>query len=726
MNNIAQVDRGARGPRAFSWVARTRAACSTLGLMLALPLTPPAHAAVGFRQVTSTHPVAVQRGTKVEVRLRSNFSLDETHAVLFHRPGIKMTYAEEKPVAAPLGARSAPGQPFRFKVEVPADQPPGMYEYRVATRQAVSSAAQLLVTDYPVVVEVEKENGTPQTAQAIKLPAAVCGACERVEDVDCFRFEGQAGQELTFEIFAQRVTDRIHNMVVRGPAIYLMDPILTLISPTGHVVAQNDNFHGGDSFIYCKLPVTGAYTLEVRDARYVGDPRYSYCVEISDRPYAHTAFPLAIERGRSASVELIGHMLGGVQPLRANVDPQDVLGPVRLRLSVPRGPTNPVQLVISPHPQIAETEPNNAPASGNAVNFPVGINGRLSKTDDVDSYSFTARKGQNLRLEVEARRHGSPLDSVLEVYDEKGKLLTEADDGDVFLGKDSRLFWTAPADGKYAVAVRDLHGRSGERFVYHLRIEPAEPDFELYGEYYYAMLAPGTRMIWFARIERRGGFDGPVTIETQDLPPGVTQTPVTIPPGMNHCAIILSAAKDAQIGATLPRVRGRAKIKDADGKEREIIRDGRVTCEQQNSGGGQARWPIDTQIVGVVKPMDLTSVVAMPEEITLAPGKSAEIKVRIERNSSYNAPVTLDAAFSYFGNVLGAQLPPGVTLSPKSKTRLSGKTLEGTLILDAAANALPVERLPIAAVAQVSISFSINTNYASNPVYLTVKRPEKR
>lgn len=691
-------------------------------VLCCLIVAPAVHAAVGFRQVTNTHPVAVQRGTKAEVRLRSNLTLDETHAVLFHRPGIKMTYAEEKPVDAPLGARSAPGLPFRFKVDVPAEQPPGMYEYRVATRQAVSSAAQLLVTDYPVAVEEERENGTPQAAQGVKLPVAICGVCERVEDVDCFRFDGQAGQELTFEVFAQRVTDRIHNMVVRGPGIYLMDPILTLNGPNGQVVAQNDNFYGGDSFIHCKLPVTGAYTLEVRDARYVGDPRYSYCVEISDRPYAYATFPLAIERGRSASVEVIGHMLGGKKPLMAQIPPQDHAGVARLRLSAPRGQTNPVNVVNSPHPQIVETEPNDAPTSGHAVNFPIGINGRLSKADDVDCYSFTAKKGHVLRLEIEARRHGSPLDSVLEVYDEKGKLLAESDDGDVFLGKDSRLFWTAPADGKYAVTVRDLHGRGGERYLYHLRVEPAEPDFELFGEFYYAMLAPGTRMIWFARIERRNGFDGPVALEVQNLPPGVTQTPVTIPPSMNHCAIILNAAKDAQIGAALVRVRGRGKVKSADGKEREIIQDAHVTCEQQNSGGGQARWPIDTQIVGVVKPMDLSSVVATPEEVTLTPGKSAEIKVRIERSAGYTDPVTLDAAFSYFGSVLGAQLPPGVTLSPKSKTRLSGTTLEGTLILDAAANALPVERLPVAAVAQVSISFSINTNYASNPVHLTVKK----
>ncbi len=696
---------------------------------------------VGFRQVTATHPVAVQRGTKAEVRLRSNLTLDETHAVLFAQGGIKMTFAEPKPIAVPLGNRTSPGTPFRFQVEVPADQLPGVYEYRVATAQAVSSVAQLLVTDYPVTVETTAENGTVATAQKVSLPAAVCGVCEQMEDVDCYRFTSQAGQELTLEIFAQRVTDRIHGMVVRGPAIYLMDPILTLYGPSGQVVAQNDNFHGGDAFLHVKLPTAGDYTLEVRDARYAGDQRYSYCVEIADRPYAHGIFPPAVQDGQATEVEVIGHLLGGqpqhvAKPCVAKLPAAgDSPGIVRRRLATPAGETNPVSVLVSPYPQFVERAGNPAPAKGPTqaasqpapVNLPAGINGRLSRDDEVDRYAFTARKGSAYRFEVFARRLGSPLDSVLEIQDAKGKPLTEADDGDLFRAKDSRLTWTAPADGPYIVAVRDLHGRGGERFVYHLQAEPAEPDFELTGEYYYAMLAPGTRMIWFAKIDRQNGFDAPVAIEVENLPPGVTQTPVTIPAGMSQCGIILSAAKDAAIGASLVRVRGKATLRGADGRERQLVRYGRVTCEQQNSGGGQARWPIETQIVGVVKPMDLLAVAATPEEVTVSPGKPAEIAVRIERSKDYTDAVTLDMEFKYFTQVFGAQLPPGVTMSDKSKTRLTGNTsggnvLEGKIILEAAPAAVAVERLPVAVVAQVSISFSVNTNYASNPIFLTVKK----
>ncbi len=209
-------------------------------------------------------------------------------------------------------------------------------------------------------------------------------------------------------------------------------------------------------------------------------------------------------------------------------------------------------------------------------------------------------------------------------------------------------------------------------------------------------------------------------IEVEGLPEGVSFTPVTIPSGMTQCSLILSCAADARQGATLVHVVGQAEAPGPDGQLRPIVHRGRATCELQSQGGGQIRWPIATQIVGVVDKLDLAKVEASPEEITLPPGGKAEFSVRIERNRGYTGPVTLDMAFTYFTTKFGEQLPPGVTMGKASKARLTGDVLEGKIVLEAAANATPVDRLPIAALASVSISFSINTMYASNPVYLTV------
>ncbi|MCA9164559.1 MAG: PPC domain-containing protein, partial [Planctomycetales bacterium] len=616
--------------------------------------------------------------------------------------------------------RGSAGTPFQFRVAVPKHQLPGVIEYRVATRQAVSSVAQLLVTDFPVANETDQENGSAATAQDIKLPVAMCGVCEKFEDVDCYRFAGQAGQAVTIQIFAQRVTERIHGMVVRGPRIYLMDPILTLIGPNGQVLAQNDNYFGGDSWLHAELPIDGQYVLEVRDARYAGDTRYAYCVEFSSAPFAHSLFPLAVQQSSPTTHELIGVGLGETRAVATPLQ-CDQVGWRQVRVETQRGLTNPVPLLVSPHPQMIEQEPNNSATEANPISLPQGVNGRLQEADDADGFRFTATKGQAYRFEVEAARQGLALDSVLELYDAEGKLLAEADDIANPRAKDSELVWTAPADGEFVIAVRDLHGRGGERFVYHLRAELAEPDFVLTGEYYYSMIAPGGHMMWFAKVDRRNGFDGPVDVEVQGLPAGVTATPVTIPAGMNHCAIILNAAADAQINASLVRTIGRARIKGSDGAEREIVRQGHITCEQQSSGGGQARWPINTQVVGVTRPLDLKRVTATPTDVTLRPGESAEITVRIERNPEFKDAVSLAMSFDYFATKFGEQLPPGITMGSKSTVRLTGDVLEGKIILEANDKPLAVNRLPIAVLARVAITFSITTNYASNPVYLTVE-----
>src|SRR2546430_2572113 len=53
------------------------------------------------------------------------------------------------------------------------------------------------------------------------------------------------------------------------------------------------------------------------------------------------------------------------------------------------------------------------------------------------------------------------------------------DDGERKLGADSKLFFTAPADGAYLIRVTDARGYSGERFVYRLMVRKPKPDFKV-------------------------------------------------------------------------------------------------------------------------------------------------------------------------------------------------------------------------------------------------------
>src|SRR5207244_7069066 len=108
---------------------------------------------------------------------------------------------EVDPPPAPKAAEKPPAtkpQVTKLKVrfKTAADALPGMRDVRLVTPQGASTLGQIVVVRDPIVVEAPNNN-TMKTAQAITLPAAVCGALEAQEDVDFFKFRVAAGQALT-------------------------------------------------------------------------------------------------------------------------------------------------------------------------------------------------------------------------------------------------------------------------------------------------------------------------------------------------------------------------------------------------------------------------------------------------------------------------------------------------------------------------------------------------
>ena len=690
-----------------------------------------AESKISFRQITRTHPVAVQRGRSATVRVSANFSLDQSHSTFFLPAGVRMAQAKEtrRKIEWKDPKETDIGEDYGFVVEVPASQLPGVREYRIATDQSVSSVGHLLVTEFPVVVETTKDNSTTAGAQAVPVPSAVCGVIEAFEDVDHFRIRGRAGQELICQIFAQRVTRTIHCMAIQYPKIHLMDAYLTLRDPRGRVVAENDNFVGGDALLHCRLPASGDYDLEVRDSRYAGDPRYVYCVEISEGPLPVATFPVGVQQGRRVDVELIGSQPSNVTPKGAkpprtsttwDIAADATPGWEMVQVAAAGGKKMPssVPRLVSRHPQIVADGGNNSLERARPLVLPVGVNGRFQRPGQTHFYRFTATKGSVTHFDVQSQRRGLAVDSVLIVMDAKGQVLASGDDG--HFTKDASLYFVAPSDGDYVVAVGDLNRRAGGRFVYHLAIEPSGPDFEVHGEFYY-MLAPGRHAIWFVRLKRLNGFQGPVEMLVEGLPRGVRFQPVTIPAGMDHCSLIFSADANAPINASLVRVRGRASLPRGDGKKVTAVRDAHVLCELRRAGASRfVRAPIKSQLLGVTRPLDLRGVEVVPGELSLQPGGKATIKVRIKRSPEYTDQVLLNMALFFFNKKVGQQLPPGVTIVEETTRKLTGDQLESTFTLKAGPDAKPITRFPIAVVARVPITYTIMTSYASNPIFLSI------
>ncbi|MGE3315762.1 MAG: hypothetical protein AB7O26_11670, partial [Planctomycetaceae bacterium] len=490
-----------------------------------------------------------------------------------------------------------------------------------------------------------------------------------------------------------------------------------------------DNEFAGDPFLSYRFHEAGEYLLEVRDVRYKGNQYWNYSVDISDRPFVIDAFPLAAARGADTRLELIGAQMAA-DPFAVMSLPADA--PLGLRSFVIKSgaaETNPVSLVVTDLPTIVEsTADNNAPATAMPITAPSLLSGRIEAEGDIDCYAFDAKKGERFSLEVIARRAQSPLDSSVRLLNEKGGLLVENDDfGEYTKSHADSLFenWTAPADGRYIVEIRDLLLRGGRDFVYGLKLTRAEPYFELYLDTDKTQVSAGTAGVMYVVLVRKNGFDSDVELKIDGLPPTVTASCGRIPAGgYRDGCIILKAPADAPNSVTNVTVSGTAKWKLPDGSMRESTVVALPRQETYLPGGGRGHWPVESSAVCVTSPSDIRSVKLSSYELSLKPGESKKIDVTIERAPEFKQNVTLDPVFQHLGNAYGNTLPAGVTVDAKnSKTLLTGTETQGHITFTAAANAAPIEKVQVSMMANISLNFVMKATYSSDPLLMTTVKP---
>jgi hypothetical protein len=255
---------------------------------------------------------------------------------------------------------------------------------------------------FPPVAEAEP-NDSPRTAQLITLPAAVVGSVHKAGDVDFYRFEAKAGQEVGVQVLAATPGRRL-------------DPVLRLTDADGHTLVETHN-----GLLGYTCPRAGTYALGIRDRDYRGDPGMRYRLHVGPVPVVTAVFPLGLQRGTEVEVQVEGVNLGPTRSVKVKA-PADAAPGTRLPVPVttPAGP--PLGT-----PTVVVGEFPDAPAAAAAeLPVPGTANGRVNGPGSTNTYSFTAKKGRRLLLEVEAARLGSSLDSYLEILDAQGNLLPRA------------------------------------------------------------------------------------------------------------------------------------------------------------------------------------------------------------------------------------------------------------------------------------------------------------
>jgi len=190
--------------------------------------------------------------------------------------------------------------------------------------------------------------------------------------------------------------------------------------------------------------------------------------------------------------------LGHRVELRVDIGPSVPAGAYVLRLVSPGGLTNPLPFLVGADPVTMEADsPHNTPDEAQPVSVPAVVNGRIGRTGELDYYSFTASKGQELSFEVFSKPGGETLtfrlvnsgfDARLGLYETGGSWLDPKrihslvlNDEPVFaaINANPRFHHRFSRDGHYVLEVGAYSGEpptlgtGGPGHGYQLRIAPA-------------------------------------------------------------------------------------------------------------------------------------------------------------------------------------------------------------------------------------------------------------
>jgi mono/diheme cytochrome c family protein len=199
------------------------------------------------------------------------------------------------------------------------------------------------------------------------------------------------------------------------------------------------------------------------------------------------------------------------------------------------------------------------------------------------------------------------------------------DAGDRSIGHDSRLTFTAPADGRYIVRVSDSRGWSGERFVYRLTVRNPVPDFSVALEGKDQTIGAGGSMGFSLRATRKDDFDGPITVKVEGVPQGCfVSSPVVIQEGHVLASGSIFAAADAPKMADWSKVTVTASA----------MIDGKPVTRSVNGLGAIKLGPAPKFVAFLEadkdgKPHPRTGM--EPQVITVSPGKITKAWIRVQR-----------------------------------------------------------------------------------------------
>ena len=251
-------------------------------------------------------------------------------------------------------------------------------------------------------------------------------------------------------------------------------------------------------------------------------------------------------------------------------------------------------------PGAPESEPNDDPTRASPLSVPGVGDGRIGRAGDVDVWAVPFEKGRTYVLDVRAARLGSNLDAVLSLTGPDGKEVARAE-GVAARGGDPSLTFRAPAEGTFLARVGDrFRSRGGSAWGYRLRVaEAPAADYRLSLAADTLSVPRGGAAKLKVEAERLGGFEGPIALEVEGLPEGVSVGKAVIGPKGARSTCRSRPRPDAPIRSARLTVRGSAGI-GGSAVERVAARRGTVGLPEIDSVRLAVALPTPFKIGGPV------------------------------------------------------------------------------------------------------------------------------
>lgn len=594
--------------------------------LLAIGVTTSAYCA--SPSLSSISPWGGQRGTEMEITL-GGARIDDAKEIFFHGPGIEVLSVE------PVNDKQA-----KAKIRIAADCPLGEHQVRLRTATGISELRSFHVGLFPAVAEAEPNTEFSQP-NPISIGVTVTGTIEN-EDVDHFVLEAKKGDRITAEVEAIRL------------GITLFDAYVAILDEKRFELSATDDsaLLLQDGFASIVAPEDGKYIIQIRESAYGGNGNCHYRLHVGNFPRPKALYPAGGKAGEEVAVKFLGDVAGDFE---TTIKLPDAPNPDFGLFAEQNGQmtTSPNPFRVSDLPNVLEVEPNNDVASATPAPspLPVAFNGIIGEAEDFDYFKFSATKGQVFDINVYARRLRSPLDSVLHVFDAKGKTLAGNDDSG---GPDSYLRFTIQEDGEYVVRVMDHLRKGGPDYVYRVEFEPVKaslalsiPQFARNSQDRQNIPVPkGNRNATIIQATRTN-FGGDLVLSAEGLPAGVTMHADKMAANVNQMPVVFEATPEAEVAGKLTQLIG------SHADPNQNIRGSFALPVNLVTGPPNITiyyTTIERELAVAVTEECPFKISVVEPKVPLVQNGSMQLKVVAERKEGFTAPITCYFPFN----------PPGV------------------------------------------------------------------